>query len=113
MLGVDPPSHLRRPQLPNGESSILFHPSARKVWAGRKQTDSPAQFFLLPKRDFKECFMYGFGVVHLDRAASGLTPSSATSRAPNTKAETGDPQSSGRFPSGPWGEAVTFNVPAG
>jgi len=57
--------------------------------------------------------MYGFGVVHLDRAASGLTPSSATSRAPNTKAETGDPQSSGRFPSGPWGEAVTFNVPAG
>ena len=57
--------------------------------------------------------MYGFGVVHLDRAASGLTPSSATSRAPNTKAETGDPQSSGRIPSRPWGEAVTFNVPAG
>jgi hypothetical protein len=28
--------------------------------------------------------MYGFGVAHLDRAAPGLTPSSATSRAPNT-----------------------------
>lgn len=41
--------------------------------------------------------MYGFGVAHLDRAASGLTPSSATSRTPDTKAETGDPQSSGRF----------------
>lgn len=43
-------------------------------------------------------FLYGLGVAHLDRAASGLTPSSATSRTPNTKAETGDPESSGRYP---------------
>ena len=43
-----------------------------------------------------EGFLYGLVVAHLDRAASGLTPSSATSRTPNTKAETGEPQSSDR-----------------
>lgn len=46
----------------------------------------------------REGFLYGLGVAHLDRAASGLTPSSATSRTPNIKAETGDPESSGRYP---------------
>ena len=33
---------------------------------------------------FRGWFMYGFRVAHLDRATSGVTPSSATSRAPNT-----------------------------
>lgn len=51
--------------------------------------------------------MYGFGVAHQDRAASGLTPSSATSRTPNTQGRDGGPTVFGPFRSGPWGEAVT------
>jgi len=37
--------------LPNGLSSLLFDPPARKNGLG-KQGDSPLRTFLLPKRDF-------------------------------------------------------------
>lgn len=53
-------------------------------YRGRTQGNSRSESFLLPKRDLANGFVYGLGVAHLDRAASGLTPSSATSRTPNT-----------------------------
>ena len=60
--------------------------------------DSPPKSIRYPSVTLREVFLYGFGVAHLDWASSGLTPSSATSRTPRTKAETGDPESSGRYP---------------
>jgi hypothetical protein len=47
-----------------------------------EQGDAPPKSTRYINVTLREGFLYGFGVAHLDWAASGLTPSSATSRTP-------------------------------